>query len=106
MNLTFPLPRAMNPSASVSISFSSELPLFASAFVRRFAISTCLVEMVMPVTAHPWTEARWRVVPPMPQPTSRMLLPGPTLDISRRSRMRLSWAVSLVSVDLDSSVGQ
>lgn len=55
MNLTFPLPSLKNPSASSS---ASGVSLLASALVRRLAISTCLVEMVMPVTVQPSCEAR------------------------------------------------
>jgi hypothetical protein len=83
--------------------------------------------MVIPVTVAPRVRARKRVVPPTPQPTSRMrrglllLLPRVAwvvvvvllassgmgrLEMVRRRRMRLSWAVSLVSDALEASVGQ
>jgi hypothetical protein len=66
--------------------------------VRRFAIWTCRPLMVMPVTVQPWSRARWRVVPPMPHPTSRTVLLGLSEEISRRRLIKLVWPVSLVSV--------
>lgn len=42
----------------------------------------------------------------MPQPTSRTLAPSVTREVSSRSRIRLIWACSLVSLALDSGVGQ
>ncbi len=108
MKRTFPAPSLTNPSASGVTESAVSMVDSASAasFVSRFAISTCLVEMVIPVTVQPCWEARYREVPPIPQPTSKMLLFGGSFEMSRRSWIRFVWAFSFDSVAWDSSVGQ
>ena len=54
--------------------------------------------MVSPVTVQPWFVAKKRVVPPMPQPTSRTVLPDRNRDRSSKSAIRRVWATSFVSV--------
>lgn len=71
------------------------------------AISTCLPEMVTPVTLAP-RDASSRDVPPSPHPTSSTRRPGAgsVEETCRRRSTRLSCACSLVSVALEASVGQ
>lgn len=68
---------SVNPSALSGTApsfFDWAFPLLfaaAAAWLNRWAICTCFPEIVMPVTCAPRAVARYRVVPPTPQPTSR-----------------------------------
>ena len=93
MNLTSPLFSFSGADPSSIITW----PAPASMAVKSLAILTCCPLIVTPVTLHAFLAARYRVVPPIPQPTSRTLFPGGSLEMSSRSSMSRIWAISFES---------
>lgn len=58
------------------------------------------------MTVQPYSKARYRDVPPIPQPTSRTLMSFERYAMLMRSLTRFNWAISLDSDVRDASVGQ
>ena len=63
---------------------------------RRFAVSTCGGESVMPVTCTPWRWAAWMANEPQPQPTSSTCIPRLRPSFWHTSSSLASWASSSV----------
>ncbi len=95
-NRTEPSPSLLaSPVTSIYSNWSS-----IASKVNFLAISTCFPLIVTPMTLHAWLMARYRLVPPMPQPTSRTELLDGNSDLSSRSWINWTWATSLGSLGL------